>query len=155
MRVAWKIGFLAVLMTSAATHAGGGKNLRPHAALSYVVSDGGIAKPLAGLTGDAERGRAIVLDRAVGNCLICHQVPIPSERFQGELGPDLAGVGSRLTEARIRMTLVDQSRLNPDTLMPPYHRTSDLKNVAEAYKGRPVLSAQQIEDVVAWLVSLK
>jgi L-cysteine S-thiosulfotransferase len=121
----------------------------------YRIVDGAIPAPLAGLTGDAERGRAIVLDRAVGNCLICHSVPVPGERFQGELGPDLAGVGSRLPAARIRMALVDQSRVNPETLMPPYHRTHDLRRVGKPFRGKPALTAQEIEDVVVWLVSLK
>ncbi len=120
----------------------------------YEIVDGAIPAPLAGKTGDPARGRAIVLDRAVGNCLICHQVPVPSEPFQGDLGPDLAGVGLRLSPGEIRLTLVDRTRVNPDTLMPPYHRVRDLRRVAPRFRGAPALTAQQVEDVVAWLASL-
>lgn len=111
--------------------------------------------PLGGLSGNAERGRAIVLDRASGNCLICHKVPVADEAFQGDLGPDLTDVGARLSAGQIRFRLVDQSRLNPDTLMPPFHRTTGLNRVADRFAGQPALSAQQIEDVVAWLATLK
>jgi len=110
---------------------------------------------LTGKPGDSTRGRAIVLDRRVGNCLICHKAPVEGEPFQGDLGPDLTGVAARLSEGQIRYRLVDQSRLNPATLMPPYHRTDDLARVAERFQGRPVLTVHEIEDVVAWLATLK
>lgn len=121
---------------------------------SRFVGDA-IPEPLTATPGDPERGRRIVLDREVGNCLICHKVPEPAERFQGELGPDLAGVGRRLTAAQLRLRIVDQSRLNPATLMPPYYRIDRLARVAEHYRGRPVLTAQQVEDVVAYLQTLR
>ena len=121
----------------------------------YQVVGDAIAAPLAGKSGDASRGRRIVLDRADGNCLICHKVPEPGEPFQGELGPDLAGAGSRLTPGQLRLRLVDQSRLNAATIMPPYYRVSGLVRVAEKWRDRPVLDAQAIEDVVVYLGSLK
>ena len=121
----------------------------------YVVVGDAIPAPLNGLTGDRARGRRLVLDRETGNCLICHQVPMPSEPSQGDLAPSLAGVGSRLTAGQMRLRLVDQSKLNPATLMPAYHRVNDLKRVAPKYKAVPVFSAQEIEDVVAWLGTLK
>ena len=121
----------------------------------FVVERDRIVAPLAGKSGDAARGRAIVLDRETGNCLICHRVPEPAERFQGELGPDLGGVGARLSAAEIRLRLVDQSRLNPATVMPPYYRIDGLTRVAARWLGRPVLDAQQIEDVVAYLARLQ
>lgn len=121
----------------------------------YEVSGDSIPEPLAGRVGDPARGRAIVLDRRSGNCLICHQVPVPQELFQGDLGPSLVGVGDRLSAGQIRLRLVDASRINPSTLMPPYHRTSGLRHVPERYRGIPVLGAQDIEDVVAWLGSLR
>ncbi len=111
--------------------------------------------PLSNQAGDAANGRAIVLDRRLGNCLICHQVPVANEPFQGDLGPNLDGVGTRLDVGQIRMRLVDMSRLNPTTLMPPYYRIDGLIRVAEQFRGRPVLTAQEIEDVAAWLASLK
>lgn len=121
----------------------------------YVVVGDAIPASLTGATGDAVRGRQIVLDRRVGNCLICHQVPEPTERFQGELGPSLESVGTRLTVGQLRLRLVDQRRLNPASLMPPYHRIEDLRRVAPEWQGKPVLDARQIEDVVAYLATLR
>lgn len=121
----------------------------------FAVVGDTIPAPLDGRSGDSARGRRLVLDRETGNCLICHQVPISSEPSQGDLAPSLAGVGARLTAGQIRLRLVDQSKLNPATLMPAYYRTSDLKRVASKYKAVPVFSAQEIEDVVAWLGTLK
>lgn len=121
----------------------------------YTIAGDAIPDPLGGSQGDAGRGRHIVLDRTTGNCLICHVVPEPAERFMGNLGPDLGGIGSRLSKGQLRYRLVDASRLNPQTVMPPYHRTDGLTRVAAQWRGLPVLSAQQIEDVVAYLASLK
>lgn len=125
------------------------------ALLAYRIAGDAIPGPIGGLAGDAARGRMLVLDRTVGNCLICHKVPEPSERFMGELGPDLTGVGGRLSAGQLRLRLIDQSLLNPKTLMPPYYRVDGLERVAERYRGRPVLDAQQLEDVVAYLTSLR
>jgi sulfur-oxidizing protein SoxX len=96
-----------------------------------------------------------VLDRQVGLCLLCHSGPFPEERFQGNLAPDLTGVGARLSSGQIRLRIVDASRVNPQTIMPAYYRTENLQRVAPAYRGKTVLSAQQIEDIVAFLVTLK
>ncbi len=122
---------------------------------AYRVEGDAIPAPLAGLTGDAARGRALVLDRTRGNCLICHRVPAPDEPFQGTIGPDLAGVGARLDSGQIRLRLVDAGRLNPETVMPPYFRTEGLRDVAAQYRDRPALTAQEIEDVVAYLAKLR
>lgn len=115
----------------------------------------GLARPLGGLAGDAARGRAVVLDRANGNCLACHRLPEPDEPFQGDVGPDLAGVGARLSAAQIRLRLVDASRLNPATVMPPYHRTEGLTRVAARHRDKPILTAQEVEDAVAFLAGLR
>ena len=120
----------------------------------FIVVGDAIPKPLSGQPGDPARGRQIVLDRELGNCLICHQVPEAGEPFQGDLGPNLAGVGRRLSRGQIRLRLVDQGRLNPATVMPPYHRIDGLNREAAKYQGRPVLSAEEIEDVVAYLATL-
>jgi sulfur-oxidizing protein SoxX len=119
-----------------------------------VVGDA-IPRPLGGLAGEIARGEAIVRDRERGNCLICHQGADPAEPFQGSIGPPLTGTGARLDPGQIRLRLVDASRLNPDTVMPPYFRTEGLHDVASQYRGKPALSAQEIEDVVAYLASLK
>ena len=119
-----------------------------------VVGDG-IPAALEGKVGDATRGRAIVVDRQTGLCLLCHTAPIPEERFQGNLAPDLAGTGKRWSAAQLRLRLVDPQSLNPQTLMPAYHRTQGLTRVGQNWQGKPLLDAQQIEDVLAWLITLK
>jgi L-cysteine S-thiosulfotransferase len=122
---------------------------------STAVADDAIPSSLTGTAGDASRGRAIVLDRHVGLCLLCHSGPFPEEQFQGNLAPSLAGVGARLSAGQIRLRIVDSSRVNPDTIMPAYFRTENLARVAPGYRGKTVLNAQQIEDIVAFLVTLK
>ena len=114
-----------------------------------------LPQSLTGATGDVARGRAIVASRQVGLCLLCHRGPFPEERFQGNLAPDLTGAGTRWSEGQLRLRIVDSSRLNPATIMPAYHVTTGLARVAPAWRGKPVLSAQQIEDVVAFLMTLK
>ena len=113
-----------------------------------------IPRSLTGAAGDAARGRAIVANRQVGLCLLCHSGPFPEERFQGNLAPDLRSA-ARLSEGQLRLRIVDSARVNPETIMPAFHRTEGLVHVAPAFAGKPVLSAQQVEDVVAWLVSLR
>jgi sulfur-oxidizing protein SoxX len=112
-------------------------------------------KPLTDAPGDVARGRAIVANRTVGLCLLCHSGPIPEERFQGNLAPSLAGAGSRSTPAQLRLRIADAARLNPDTIMPSYFRVDGLSRVAKNFQGKTILSAQQIEDVVAYLATLK
>ncbi len=113
-----------------------------------------IDKPLA-TKGDAARGRAIVANRQVGLCLLCHSGPFPEERMMGNLAPSLQGVGARLTEGQLRLRIVDSSKANPQTIMPPYYRTAGLTHVAPAFKDKPILDAQQVEDVVAFLATLR
>ena len=119
------------------------------------AADDAIERPLTDLPGDAARGRAIIVNRQVGLCLLCHAGPFPEERFQGNLAPDLAGAGTRWSEGQLRLRIVDSGRINPATIMPAYHRTEGLMRVAPAWRGKPVLSAEQIEDVVAFLTTLK
>lgn len=110
---------------------------------------------LTGAPGDPARGRAIVANRQVGLCLLCHSGPFPEERFQGDLAPDLRGAGARWTEGQLRLRIADSGRINPATIMPAYHRVEGLVRVAPAFRGRPILSAEQIEDVVAFLTTLR
>jgi sulfur-oxidizing protein SoxX len=110
---------------------------------------------LTGTRGDPARGRAIVTNRHVGLCLLCHSGPFPEERFQGNLAPDLKGAGTRWSEGQLRLRIADSPRINPATIMPAYHRTEGLVRVAPAWRGKPVLTAEQIEDVVAFLMTLK
>jgi sulfur-oxidizing protein SoxX len=105
--------------------------------------------------GDAARGRAIVADRQVGMCLLCHSGPFPEERFQGDMAPSLAGAGARWSEDQLRMRIVDPGQVNPKTIMPSYYKTDGLERVAPAFRGKTILNAQQVEDVVAYLATLK
>ena len=114
-----------------------------------------LPESLTGAKGDPARGRGIVASRQVGLCLLCHGGPFPEERFQGNLAPDLRGAGTRSSEAQLRLRIADSSRINPATIMPAYHRTEGLARVAPAWRGKPILSAEQIEDVVAFLMTLK
>ena len=105
--------------------------------------------------GDPEKGRAIVTNRQLGLCLLCHSGPFPEERFQGNLAPDLRGVGARLNEDQLRQRLLDPARFNPKTIMPAYAKTDGLTRVAPSLQGKTLLSNEQIEDVVAYLATLK
>jgi sulfur oxidation c-type cytochrome SoxX len=120
------------------------EGLRP-----YIVAGDAIAESLTGAPGDPARGKAIVVSRQTGLCLLCHSAPLPEEKFQGTIGPDLAGAGSRYSEGELRLRIVDSRHFNPDTIMPSYYRLDGLEQVAPAFRGKTVLSAEQIEDVVA------
>ena len=122
----------------------------------WNIENFAIKAPLGGLSGDAKRGEAIAGNQSRGNCLACHLLPIPEEPFFGNLGPPLTGIGSRQSIGMLRLHVVDQSRFNPETVMPGYYRTpAQLNRVALSLKGRTWLNAQEIEDVVAYLSSLK
>jgi sulfur-oxidizing protein SoxX len=119
---------------------------------AYDVVGDSIPASLTGLPGDASRGRALVLDRA-STCILCHSGAFPETRFQGDLAPSLAGAESRWSEGQLRLRLVDASRLNAATIMPSYYRVEGLVRVAPAWRDKPILSAEQIEDIVAYLAS--
>jgi L-cysteine S-thiosulfotransferase len=141
------VAALAMLGTGAFAHAQ--ESLRP-----FAVAGDAIPHSLTGERGDPARGRAIVTNRQY-TCLLCHSGPFPDERFQGDLSPDLTGTGSRWSEGQLRLRLVDASRLNPDTIMPSYYKVDGLTRVGPSWQGKPILTAAQIEDVVAYLVTLK
>ena len=113
-----------------------------------------IPASLTGAPGDATRGRALVVERT-STCILCHNGPFPEQKFQGDLAPSLAGVGSRWSAGQLRLRLVDASRLNATTIMPSYYRVDGLDRVGPAWRGEPILSAEQIEDIVAYLVTLR
>jgi sulfur-oxidizing protein SoxX len=123
--------------------------LRPFA----VVGDA-IPASLTGAAGDATRGRALVVERT-STCILCHSGPFPEQRFQGDVAPSLAGTGKRWSEGEIRLRLVDASRFNAATIMPSYYRIDGLNRVGRAWQGKPILTAEQIEDIVAYLVTLR
>ena len=127
----------------------GAQTLRPYA----VVGDA-IPEPLTTMPGDVARGRALVIERA-STCILCHSGPFAEVRFQGDLAPGLAGAGSRWSEGQLRLRLVDASSLNAATIMPSYYRLDGLHRVGTPWRDRPILSAEQIEDIVAYLASLR
>jgi sulfur-oxidizing protein SoxX len=121
---------------------------------NFVVVGDAIPVSLTGAPGDATRGRALVVERS-STCILCHNGPFPEQKFQGDLAPNLAGVGSRWSEGQLRLRLVDASRLNATTIMPSYYRVDGLDRVGPVWRGKPILSAEQIEDIVAYLVTLR
>jgi len=125
------------------------------AVASYAITGDGIAAPLDGHVGDAVRGRALVVARGAANCVLCHAIPDPDLPFAGDVGPSLAGVGARLAPAQLRLRVVDMRTLAPHTPMPSYHRIAGLAEVAPAWRGRPLLTAGEVEDIVAYLSTLR
>jgi sulfur-oxidizing protein SoxX len=121
---------------------------------TYTISGDGIAQSLTGAPGDAARGRALVTERS-STCILCHSAPLPEVRFQGDLAPSLAGAGTRSSMPQLRLRLVDASRLNPATIMPSYYRVDGLQRVGRNWQNKPILSADQIEDIVAYLATLR
>ena len=129
---------------------------RPADAIANVeVVGDSIPEPLAGARGDAERGRALLVERAAANCLLCHAVADPSMHVAGNVAPSLDGVGRRFSAAQLRLRVADIQRVNPGAAMPSYYRVDGLDRVAAEYRGKPILDARQVEDIVAYLASLK
>lgn len=128
---------------------------RAQTLVSYTPVGDAIPQSLTGQPGDVQRGRAIVTNRQKGLCLLCHSGPFAEERFQGDLAPSLAGAGSRWNEGQLRLRIVDSRRVNAETIMPSYYRLDGVNRVGAAWQGKPVLSAAEIEDVVAFLLTLK
>ncbi len=122
--------------------------------VTLTVTDS-LPEPLTPVAGDVVRGRSVVANRSLSLCLLCHSGPLPEVQFQGDLAPSLAGAGARWTTAQLRLRLVDSRQINPQTIMPAYHALSGLTRVAAAWRDQPILSAQQIEDVIAYLSTLQ
>ena len=143
---------LATLLAAAlfaACAPAGAQELRP-----YTVVGDAIPASLTGAKADATRGRALIVERS-STCILCHSGPFPEQAFQGDLAPSLAGTGSRWSEGQLRLRLVDASHLNAATIMPSYFRVDGLTRVGASWRGKPILSAEQIEDIVAYLVTLR
>ncbi len=146
----WAALVAAALCGTAGRAQGVQEALRP----ATIVGDA-VPASLTGAKGDPDRGRAIVLNRQAGLCLLCHSGPFPEERFQGNMAPDLKGAGARWSEGQLRLRMVDARRLNPQTIMPPYYVVEGMNRVAPAFRRKPILTAEQIEDVVAFLATLR
>jgi len=143
-RIAYLTGILAALGSVASA-----QGLR-----TYDIIGDAIPASLTGTAGDATRGRALVVDRS-STCILCHSGPFPEQNFQGDVAPSLAGTGSRWSAGQIRLRLVDASRMNAATIMPSYYRIDGLSRVGRAWQGKSILTAEQIEDIVAYLVTLR
>lgn len=140
--------FTAVLLLAGTASADG--------LVKYEIVDYAISKSLTGKPGDPDKGVKTFTSRKLGNCLACHQVTaLESQPFHGEIGPSLDGVAERYNEGQLRMQVVDAKVINPDTIMPAFYRTEGLHRVLKKFSGKPILSAEQVEDVVAYLKTLK
>lgn len=147
-RLAARVAWMAPLVLAACAGTGAGVDD------SYRITGDEIRMPLTSATPDPVRGRAVLVGRE-SNCILCHAAPETGERFFGNLAPPLSGVGARLSAAQMRMRIVDSSRVNRETIMPPYYRVEGLARVPQASRGKPILTAGQIEDVIAYLQTLK
>ena len=122
----------------------------------WEMKDFAIRHPIGGYQGVPARGREVVKDRSKGNCLACHAMPIQEESFHGTFGPDLHQIGSRLSVEQIRLRVVNQASINPATVMPAFYKNPlDVNRIAENYIGKTILTAQEVEDVIAYLATLK
>ena len=124
--------------------------------VKFSIIDGqSVPASLTGKPGDPVKGREVAIHRQKGNCLACHTLPAPDQPYHGEVGPDLNGVASRLSEGEIRLRIVNPKYANPATIMPAFYRTEGLHRVAKNFQGKPMLTAEEVEDVVAYLMTLK
>ena len=123
--------------------------------VSFTVVGDAIPEPLTAVPPDAARGKSLLVAREAANCVLCHAVPDAAARFSGDVGPSLAGVGTRLTVPQLRLRVADNMRVHPATIMPSYYRVEGFSNVAAVYRGKPILSARDVEDVVAYLAAMR
>lgn len=145
---------LPVAMTVAAAMLAATPATAPLAQSPTASASDAMPEPLTTTPGNVERGRALVAQRQASLCLLCHQAPLEAP-FQGDISTNLAGAGARWSVPQLRQRIVDARRLNPETVMPAFHAADRQQRVAAAWRGKPILDAQQVEDVVAWLASLK
>ncbi|WP_028137425.1 sulfur oxidation c-type cytochrome SoxX [Bradyrhizobium japonicum] len=119
------------------------------------VVDDSLPKSLTGAPGDAAAGKKVFLTRTLGNCLACHQVTsLKSQEFHGEFGPSLDGVAGRYSEAQLRLIIADPKRIFTGTVMPAFFKNDGLSRVRPEFVGKPILTAGQVEDVIAFLKTL-
>ena len=123
--------------------------------IRYEVVGGAIARSLTGKAGDPVKGRKTAINRKKGNCLACHVMPVPEQADHGAVGPPLNDVGSRLGAGEIRLRIVNPKIVNPDTIMPAFYRIHGLHRVQKKWQGKTIISAQDVEDLVAYMMTLK
>ena len=124
--------------------------------INYEITDySSIPLSLTGKRGDPVNGRKVVIHRKKGNCLACHVMPIKEQPYHGQVGPELIGVASRYEEGEIRLLIVNAKKINEDTIMPAFYKNEGFNRIRKKFKGKTILSAQEVEDVVAYLMTLK
>jgi sulfur-oxidizing protein SoxX len=146
---------LAIGLVSAALLLAGKASWAQELVAYNIVDEISIPKPLTDQPGDPVKGREVAINRKKGNCLACHVMPIPEQSFHGEIGPDLTGVGSRYKIGELRLRVVDPKTLNPDTMMPAFYRNDGFHRVAKKFEGKTILGPQEVEDLLAYLMSLR
>jgi len=121
-----------------------------------IVGGTSIPRSLTDRPGDPGKARAVIIERSVGNCLACHQIPaLDDVPFHGDVGPSLANVANRYSEGELRLLIVNPKARFPDTMMPAFYRKNGFFRVLPKHKGKTILTAGQVEDVVAFLLTLK
>lgn len=115
----------------------------------------GVPKSITGKPGDAKIGRATAINRKKGNCLACHTLPAPEQADHGNIGPSLSDIASRMSAAEMRLRIIDPKIVNPDTIMPSFYKKTGFHRVQKKWQGKTVLKAQDVEDIVAYLLTLK
>tara|TARA_X000000950_G_scaffold257016_1_gene323115 strand:+ start:178730 stop:179191 length:462 start_codon:yes stop_codon:yes gene_type:complete len=123
----------------------------PRPVSSNQIIDDAIPQPVSNVDASAEIGQQVFSDRDQGHCVLCHVIPAVDAPFQGNVGPELTNIGDRLSPGQIRLRIVDVQSISPETVMPSYYRIHDLYQVDDDYAGRPILSADQVEHLVAFL----
>ena len=139
-------GSLALLLSSPASAAD---------LIKYQINNDAIATSLTGKAGDPVNGKKLATNRKKGNCLACHSMPIPEQAFHGNIGPDLKGVSNRYSEGELRLRIINPKVLNSETIMPAFYRVDGLNLVIKKFAGKPIISAQDVEDIVSYLMTLK
>ena len=120
-----------------------------------VVFIGALPADSSELTGDSQAGRTIVASRQKGLCLLCHSGPFPEEPFQGNIAPNLSDLVASLSATQLRARIMNPAITNPQTIMPSYYQPEHLTRVSKPYQGQSILSLKEIDDVVAYLMTLK
>jgi sulfur-oxidizing protein SoxX len=139
-------GSLALLLSSPASAAD---------LIKYQINNDAIATSLTGKAGDPVNGKKLATNRKKGNCLACHSMPIPEQAFHGNIGPDLKGISSRYSEGELRLRIVNPKVLNSETIMPAFYKADGFNRVMKKFAGKTIITAQEVEDIVAYLMTLK
>jgi sulfur-oxidizing protein SoxX len=139
-------GTLALFLSSPASAAG---------LVEYQINNDAIATSLTGKIGDPVNGKKLATNRKKGNCLACHSMPIPEQAFHGNIGPSLKGISNRYSEGELRLRIVNPKVLNSETIMPAFYKADGFNRVMKKFAGKTIISAQEVEDIVAYLMMLK